>query len=218
MINNLLTNKTHIIGADECGTGALCGPLVVCAVRASKDWQLAGLNDSKKLSPKKREALVVPLMQMIENKEITYHLAERSNTVIDKVGLAIALKDAYIECFNSLYQKEDLIIIDGTLKFDNLNVDHMDKISVIKADAKFSTVMAASIIGKVHRDQYMHQQHQTYPQYQWIDNVGYGSATHMTALKKYGPCSLHRYSYAPIKAIKDLPNHQRELDHNSKLE
>lgn len=196
-----MLDKPIIIGCDEVGYGCLAGPLVVVGVRAPKDWTLAGLNDSKKLSAKKRDGLLLPLMKLVESKTISYHLAERSNAVIDKVGVAVALKDAYVECFHALYQPDCLIINDGILKFDNLGVDDYDKISVIKADTKYPAVMAASIIAKVYRDDMMHRLHHTYPLYSWDSNVGYGSENHLAAIALHGPTPLHRMSYAPMKNI-----------------
>lgn len=194
-----MIDKPIIIGCDEVGYGCLAGPLVVVGVRAPKDWKIDGLNDSKKLSAKKRDALLLPLMKLAKSNEISYHLAERSSQEIDKVGVAVALKDAYVECFHALYNKDCLIISDGILKFDNLGVDDYDKVSVIKADAKFPAVMAASIIAKTYRDEKMHKLHLTYPNYGWDSNVGYGSKDHLAAIEKYGPCPLHRQSYAPMK-------------------
>lgn len=201
-LDSLLNDKTHIVGADECGYGSLAGPLVVCAVKASKDWTLTGLNDSKKLSAKKRDAMLLPLMKLVENKEISYHLAERSNEYIDKVGVYVALKEAYVECFHALYAPDCLLIVDGNLKFDELASDGYTVKSVIKADAKYPAVMAASIIAKTWRDDKMHTLHLTYPCYGWDHNVGYGSKDHLEAIDKYGPCPLHRFSYAPMKNIK----------------
>ena len=182
-----MLDKPIIIGCDEVGYGCLAGPLVVVGVRAPKDWALAGLNDSKKLSPKRREGV------------IAWHLAERSSQVIDQFGVASALKDAYVECFKALYQDDCLIISDGILKFDNLGVDAYDKVSVIKADTKFPAVMAASILAKTYRDGKMKLLHKQYPNYGWDHNVGYGAKDHLEAIAKYGPCPLHRMSYAPMR-------------------
>lgn len=194
-----MLDKPVIVGCDEVGYGSLAGPLVVVGVRAPKDWAMAGLNDSKKLSPKRREALRGQLGTLIENKTIAWHLAERSNVQIDKVGVAVALKDAYVECFRALYEDNCLIINDGTLKFDNLGVDAYDKVSVIKADTKYPTVMAASILAKTYRDGKMKILHELHPMYGWDHNVGYAAKDHMDALAKHGPCALHRFSYAPMK-------------------
>lgn len=207
-----MLDKPEILGCDEVGYGCLAGPLVVVGVRAPKDWALEGLNDSKKLSAKKRDAMLLPLMKLVESKSISYHLAERSNAEIDKVGVAVALKSAYVECFHALYNKDSLIIIDGILKFDNLGVDAYDKVSVIKADAKYPAVMAASIIAKVYRDDLMHKLHHTYPDYGWDSNVGYGAKDHLAAIEKHGPCPLHRFSYAPMKNMKLPDPRQMKLD------
>jgi ribonuclease HII len=207
-----MIDKPIIVGCDEVGYGCLAGPLVVVGVRAPKDWKIDGLNDSKKLSAKKREALLLPLMKLVQSKDISYHLAERSNTEIDKVGVAVALKDAYVECFKALYQEDCLIISDGILKFDGLGVDDYDKVSVIKADTKYAAVMAASIIAKTYRDDKMHQLHHTYPNYGWDHNVGYPATDHREAIEKYGPCPLHRMSYAPMRYMKIADPRQLPLD------
>ena len=194
-----MLDKPFTIGCDEVGYGALSGPLVVVGVKAPQDWSLASLNDSKKLSAKKREAMRGKLSDLIENETISWHLAERSSFEIDKIGVALALKNAYVECFRALYSPDSLIISDGILKFDNLGVDGYDKVSVIKADTKYPTVMAASILAKTYRDEKMHVFHDLHPMYGWDSNVGYGSKDHLEAIAKHGPCPLHRYSYAPMK-------------------
>lgn len=194
-----MIEKPMTIGCDEVGYGCLAGPLVVVGVRAPKGWALEGLNDSKKLSAKKREVMRGKLGKLIEDKVITWHLAERTNNVIDKFGVALVLKGAYVECFHALYQPDSLIISDGILKFDNLGVGDYDQQSVIKADTKFPTVMAASILAKTYRDEMMKNLHHLHPMYGWDSNVGYGSKDHLEAIAKYGPSSLHRYSYAPMK-------------------
>jgi len=194
-----LHSKYNILGVDEVGYGCLAGPLVVVGVRAVKNWSLDGLNDSKKLSEKKRNTLRDKLEF---NKEIVWYKAERSSVEIDRDGVAVALKSAYVEVFHKLYQEDTLIISDGILKFDNLGVDAYDKFSVIKADAKFPTVMAASILAKTYRDALMKKLDPSYPVYNWKSNVGYGSKDHLEAIAKYGPCAFHRMSYAPMKNMK----------------
>jgi ribonuclease HII len=195
--------QLYTIGVDECGTGALCGQLVVCGVRAPHDWSLPGLNDSKKLSEKKREEMRLKLLPLILNNTISFHLAERSHLIIDQLGMYAALKDAYVEIFHKLYQYSDLIITDGNLKFDNLGVDNYNIQSVIKADAKYPTVMAASILAKTYRDQELREVDKLHPQYDWKTNKGYSTKTHLQAIKQFGACSLHRQSYAPMKNMKE---------------
>ncbi len=207
-----MIDKPFTIGCDEVGYGCLAGPLVVAGVRAPKDWALEGLNDSKKLTANRREVMRAKLLKLIEEKVITYHLALRPNTYIDKVGVAKALKEAYVECFTALYEKESLIISDGILKFDNMGVDDYDKVSVIKADTKFQTVMAASILAKTFRDELMRALHTRYPMYGWDHNVGYGAKDHLKAIEEHGPCLLHRMSYAPMKNMKALVDPRQLVD------
>jgi ribonuclease HII len=190
-----MPNDSFIVGCDECGTGSWAGPLVVVAVRAPKDWSLGGLNDSKKLSAKKREAMSVKLEKLIADGEISWALAERSNTVIDTIGLGVALKSAYVETFQQLYQAETLIIVDGNLKFDGLVPDDYNLTSIVKADTTVPQVMAASILAKVYRDSKMKILHKLHPEYGWDSNVGYGAKAHFNALKQYGYSPLHRMSY-----------------------
>lgn len=204
LLSILNNQKPFFIGCDEVGYGCLAGPLVVCGVRAPRDWLIPGLNDSKKLSEKKRQGMRTQLIKLAEEKIIRYHLAERSNDIIDKDGVASALKSAYIECMMALDDNKDcLIITDGILKFDNLGVDDYDIVSLIKADAQVPCVMAASILAKTYRDEKMKDLHKTYPQYGWDSNVGYGSADHMEAMRKHGLSPLHRRSYK-VKSMLDL--------------
>jgi ribonuclease HII len=194
-----------IIGCDEVGYGCLAGPVVVCGVRAPEDWFMAGLKDSKKFKTNKsmtaheqRTELALELKKLTEKGDISFHLAERSNTQIDNVGVAVALKDSYVETFHSLYQTNDKIIVDGTLKFTSYNLKFNVE-SVIKADDKYNTVKAASIIAKSYRDSMMFLLHNQYPVYDWWNNSGYGSPMHLEGIDKHGPCKLHRFSYAPMK-------------------
>ena len=196
-----MTDKPFIIGCDEVGYGAWAGPLVVVGVRAPKDWALDGLNDSKKLTAKRREVMSAKLEKLIASGDIAWALAQRENTVIDEIGLGVALKDAYVEIFKQLYRDDCLIISDGNLKFDNPAVNAYDKMSVVKADSKYTQVMAASILAKVYRDTKMKALAKQYPDYGWDHNVGYHSDDHVEGLEKYGPCPLHRFSYKKIKEL-----------------
>jgi len=193
-----------IIGADEVGTGSLAGPCVVCGVKAPKNWNLVGLNDSKKLSEKKRKIVGDKLSKLIDDKIISFYIAERSNVEIDKIGLAEALKSAYIEVFHALGLHQPIsIIVDGMLKFDSPCLDVYTITTEVKADAKFPSVMAASIIAKNYRDDLMKKLHLLYPQYDWNGNMGYGSKNHIAAIKEHGLSPLHRRSYK-VKSLIDL--------------
>lgn len=199
----------YTIGADEVGYGPLAGPLVVCAIRATSDWKIDGLADSKSFkknkktkTSKKRETVCEAIEKLIALGDIRFALAERSNVQIDKVGVGVALKEAYVECFKQLYDDQSEIIVDGILKFDNMGIDDYTLRSVIKADTTVPTVMAASIFAKTYRDKKMKMYHKDYPQYDWDSNAGYGSKDHLAAIEKFGPSPLHRMSYAPMKNMK----------------
>lgn len=206
--------ENYIIGVDEVGWGALSGPVVVVGVRAPKDWAIDGLADSKKLkasSEKKLYEMRDKLSDLIESKKITWHLAQRSNVQIDKMTPALALKSAYVEVFNALYSDDNHIISDGILNFNGLGVEHMSMESMVKADTKIPTVMAASILAKTYRDQVMKDFHLLHPMYGWDSNAGYSSRDHLEAIAKYGPCALHRYSYAPMKNMQTADPRQLNL-------
>lgn len=197
---------TYLISTDECGWGCIAGPLFVCGVRALTDWKIDGLNDSKKLSPKRRQIMHDRLMECVEQKEITYHIAQRSNVEIDTMGCYAALKDAHIEAFKMLGDAKTPIIVDGNLRFNGLGMDDWQIKSVIKADASVPICMAASIIGKYRRDMLMAKLGKEYPQYGWDGNWGYPTADHKEALEKFGITPLHRKSYRPVKDMLLAPH------------
>ncbi len=197
----MIPDSTFIIGADEVGMGCYAGPVVVGAVRAPKDWVLEGLNDSKKLSEKRLDIMSAKLIELAKKNEIWFAIAERSNNIIDTIGLAPAQKEAYIQSIQEIWHDDSIVILDGQLKLPANQIAVHRMISVVKADSIFPTVMAASILAKVYRDRKMVLFHETYPEYNFASNVGYGSLEHRTALEKYGPCPLHRFSYKPIKAL-----------------
>lgn len=199
-LNDYLLDKLSIVGADECGWGSNAGPLVVCAVKAPKNWDLIGLNDSKKISAKKRETMQTKLLQLVAIKEIEYAIASRSNIEIDTLGAAPCLRACYEEVFIKLSQLDSVLITDGNLKFDNLASRGYQVLSLIKGDTLVPAIMAASILGKTFRDAQMKELHQTYPNYGWDDNAGYPTAKHIAAIKKYGFSPLHRKSYK-VKAL-----------------
>lgn len=180
----------YIIGSDEVGTGACASGFVVCALRAPAFWTLDQLNDSKKLTPKKRYEIAQRLIYLSDIGEIDYILIEVSNDNIDAFGLGKTLKDAHREAINILADDDVEAIIDGKLKI----TASCPTSSIIKADQSVPTVMAASILAKYYRDEAMKRLHQLYPQYNWKKNVGYVTAEHKAAIKKYGLSPLHRKS------------------------
>lgn len=189
-----MTEKTHIIGADECGYGSLAGPLLIGAVKAPKDWSISGLNDSKKLTDKQRRTMNEKLRMC---GDIQFTLAERSNKHIDEFGVSVSLKECYKEVANTLYTPDSLIIIDGNVNFSE-TLAGMDYQTVIKADTIYPAVMAASILAKVYHDDIMIKLVKDFPHYEkygWQSNMGYGSAKHIDAIRKIGYSEVHRLSY-----------------------
>lgn len=193
-LNYVVVNDEYIIGCDEVGTGTAAGPLVVCGVRAEKEWRIDGLRDSKKLSEKKRNIMRDKLSKESDSNNITIHIAERSNECIDKLGLAAALKEAYVEVFKKLFINKSFIVVDGNMKFENI-LPNCKIMSIIKADDKVPSVMAASIIAKTYRDALMKAYHENYNQYGWDTNVGYLTGEHLNAIGKHGMTPLHRKSF-----------------------
>lgn len=194
-------NYTSIIGADEAGTGACAGPAAICAVKAPKNWTMAGLNDSKKLSENQRLILEKQLLALIKRQEIEYCLILKSNQEIDQFGLAACLDQAFTTVIQKIYQPNIEVIIDGKRQVKNLSQVVGNNISyVIRADSKYPQVMAASILAKCARDRVILDLDKLHPEYQWESNRGYLRPDHIAALKKYGFSPFHRTSYK-IKGV-----------------
>ena len=181
----------YIIGCDEVGTGSVAGPFVVCAVRAAEKWNHPGLNDSKKLSPKKRYQLNQELIHLSDAGEIDYIIIQVSNANIDIHGLGVALKNTHVEAINILADPSVTAILDGKSKIEA----DCKVISMIKADQTVPTVMAASILAKVFRDNFMQEIDKEYPHYHWRKNAGYITAQHKQAIQQYGLSPYHRKSF-----------------------
>ena len=184
-----------VFGIDEAGLGPLAGPLVAASCyiqnQSLSDELLENINDSKKLSQKKREYLFEIITHF---PTIKYGVAIVENTEIDKLGLSNAWKKAIIGSLGS--QFADVCLIDGNRK---VSVPNCKTASIVKGDQKSYSIAAASIIAKVTRDRIMKQIHEEFPQYGFDKHVGYGTKQHMEALSKFGPCRYHRFCYAPVK-------------------
>jgi ribonuclease HII len=181
----------YIIGADEAGTGACAGSFVVCAVKAPLDWNMLGLADSKKLSPKKRAVIAKRILEEFNAKVIKYSLLEVSAQQIDRDGLGVALKWAHKTVINNLVTDDSVAIVDGKLEIEA----KCPIKSMIKADSEIPTVMAASILAKTYRDNVMVKLHQKYPVYGWDKNFGYVVNQHKEAIRLHGLSEFHRKSY-----------------------
>lgn len=181
-------NIQYIAGIDEAGRGPLAGPVVVASVILPKDSMIEGINDSKKVSEKKRELIYEQIME----QAISYGVGIISPEEIDTINILNATKKGLTMSLVELTTKPDLILVDALTKIDTLGIPYQ---SIIKGDAKSYSIAAASIIAKVTRDRIMRQWDEIYSQYGFGKHKGYGTASHIAAIKEYGPCTIHRESF-----------------------
>lgn len=177
----------HICGIDEVGRGPLAGPVVACAVILPKDCDILYINDSKKLSEKKREALYEEIMVKAEAVGIGIVGPER----IDEINILQATYEAMREAISKLDIQPDLLLNDA-VKIPGVDIP---QVSIIKGDAKSASIGAASIVAKVTRDRMMVEYDSIFPEYGFAGNKGYGTAVHIEALKQHGPTPIHRRSF-----------------------
>lgn len=178
---------TLVGGVDEVGRGPLCGPVVCASVILPKDCEIIGIDDSKKLSEKKREEL----FDKIINEAIAYNIEFVWQDEIDELNILQATKKCMAKAINGLSVKPEMMLIDAV---DNLDIN-CDYCSIVHGDAISYSIGAASILAKVSRDRYMVEISSIYPEYNLAKNKGYGTKEHMDALYKYGPCEIHRKSF-----------------------
>ena len=182
----------YIVGTDEVGRGPMAGPLVVAAVILPDDVVIAGLNDSKKLTEKKREQL----SEIIKQKAIEYQIQYMSVEEVDRLNVYEASRQAMMACVRKMKHKVDYVLSDAMpIDFEYPCID------IIKGDMKSASIAAASIIAKVERDHYMVELDKRYPQYGFKKHKGYVTKMHLEAIDKYGVCEHHRTSFAPVKNI-----------------
>ena len=178
----------NICGIDEAGRGPLAGPVVVAGVIMPEDSMIEGVNDSKKVSEKKRELLYDKIIE----EALAYSVAIIGQDVIDEINILNATKSGVTKVIEELDVKPDLILIDALEHIDTKGIPYE---SIIKGDAKCYSISAASIIAKVTRDRIMREWDNVYPQYGFIQHKGYGTAKHIAAIKEYGLCPIHRRSF-----------------------
>lgn len=176
-----------IAGIDEVGRGPLAGPVVTCAVILPKDFNVLYINDSKKLTEKKREELYDIIME----KAISVGIGIESPKVIDDINILQATYSAMRKAIDALEVKPTLLLNDAV----TIPMVNIKQVPIIKGDAKSISIAAASIVAKVTRDRMMVEFGKLYPEYDFAGNKGYGSATHIDALKKLGPTPIHRQSF-----------------------
>jgi len=193
MLMNNFSNSNFEAGVDEAGRGSLAGPLTAAAVILPKDYENDALDDSKKLSEKKR----FQLKSIIEKDSIDFAVFFISPFIIDKINILNSTFKAMHGALNNLKTIPSFIVVDGNKfkKFKNIN--HK---CVVKGDAKYQNIAAASILAKTYRDSYMIDQHNRFPAFGWDKNKGYGTEFHITNIKKYGISELHRKSFVIKKS------------------
>lgn len=176
-----------ICGVDEAGRGPLAGPVYAAAVILPSDCVIEGLNDSKKLTEKKREAL----FDEIKEKALAYGIASADEKEIDEINILNATFLAMKRAIDSLSVRPDLALIDGNQK-PHTNIE---EVTVIKGDAKSMSIAAASVLAKVSRDRFMLEMAEKYPQYEFAKHKGYGTKLHYEKIAQYGVCDIHRRTF-----------------------
>ncbi|UWG96136.1 ribonuclease HII [Dehalobacter sp. DCM] len=182
-----------IAGIDEAGRGPLAGPVVAAACILPVEFDLPGLNDSKKLSEKKRKELA----EKIKDQAVAYAIGSATASEIDLINILNATKLAMTRALDALQHTPDYIIIDGR---DTLNIT-LGQRAVIGGDGLSASIAAASILAKVTRDALMDDMHRIYPEYCFDRHKGYGTAQHLAMIERFGPCQIHRQSFSPIKEM-----------------
>lgn len=185
-INN--PNIEYICGIDEAGRGPLAGPVVVASVIMPRTSMIEGINDSKKVSEKKREELYDKIL----DEAVAYGVGIIDWNKIDEINILNATKLGLTTSLKELSKKPDLILVDALTKIDTLGIPYN---SIIKGDAKAYSISVASIIAKVTRDRIMKGWDEVYPMYGFEKHKGYGTKAHIEAIKEYGLCPIHRCSF-----------------------
>lgn len=182
----------YIAGIDEAGRGPLAGPVVVACAMMKPDSMIEGVNDSKKISEKKREKIY----EQIIEEAVAYGVAIIDQNEIDEINILNATKKGLTMCIkeveNKLNEKPKVILVDALTKIDTDGIPYK---SIIHGDSLSYSIAAASIIAKVTRDRIMRQWDEVYPQYGFAKHKGYGTKMHIDAIKEYGLCPLHRRSF-----------------------
>ncbi|MBQ4233389.1 MAG: ribonuclease HII [Firmicutes bacterium] len=177
----------YIAGIDEVGRGPLAGPVVTAAVILPEDFDLLGVDDSKKLTPKKRDEL----FEKIKEAAVCWAIGRREPGRIDEINILNATKEAMLDAVNGLSVRPDHVLIDA-VKLPSLDIPQT---SIIHGDALSVSIAAASILAKVTRDREMEEMAKIWPGYSFEKNKGYGTKAHYEGLKALGPCPIHRKTF-----------------------
>lgn len=187
----------YIVGVDEAGRGAVAGPVVAAAVILPLDaperlQYLDGVNDSKQMTPPKRDALY----DLIVEHALAYGIGSTPAAAIDEMGILPANARAMKTALQKLEPAGEYLLIDGRMRLQGIALPQRP---VIRGDSLSLSIAAASILAKVTRDRHMIEQDAHYPQYGFARHKGYCTSQHVTALEQHGPCPIHRHSFAPIR-------------------
>lgn len=185
---NCLNETLTEAGCDEAGRGCLAGPVTAAAVILPKDFSDPLLNDSKQLTAKQRDTLRI----IIEKEAVCWAVAMVDNEEIDKINILKASIKAMHLAITQLIIEPEFLLIDGNRFIKYKDTPYK---CIVKGDAKFQSIAAASILAKTHRDEYMDKMHEKYPCYGWLQNKGYPTIIHRQAIEKYGITPLHRKSF-----------------------
>ncbi len=182
------SGRSYIAGVDEVGRGPLAGPVVAAAVILPQDFDVLGIDDSKKLSPKKREEL----FDVIREKALAWSVGWVGPERIDEINILEATKEAMTQAVQGLSLQPDHVLIDGNFTVRALA---LPQTAIVKGDANSTSIAAASILAKVTRDRYMEEMDSVYPGYAFASNKGYGTKAHYDGLKAQGPTPIHRKTF-----------------------
>lgn len=186
-----------VAGVDEVGRGPLAGPVVAAAVILPADAEWEGLDDSKKVPPEQRELLYARVL----NEARAFSWAVVGPRGIDFMNIRTASLEAMRRAVHRLRVAPELVLVDGNARVPGLRIEQR---SVVQGDSKLLSVAAASVVAKVVRDRIMHRLDRVWPAYGFARHKGYGTAEHLDALDRLGPCPLHRYSFTPV-CVQSLP-------------
>ena len=193
-LSGLETEPEYICGVDEAGRGPLCGPVAAAAVIIPKGLIIEGVNDSKKLSEKKRDEL----FDIIIKNAISYSIVFEDEKTIDEINILNATLRAMNKAINNLNPKADFALIDGN---KNTGIETPNK-TIVKGDSRSHSIACASILAKVARDRLLMKYDEMYPQYGFKNHKGYGTKAHYEAIEKYGILPIHRKTFLK-KYLKD---------------
>ncbi len=180
-------------GCDEAGRGCLAGPVFAAAVILPKAFSHPLLNDSKQVTQKNRNEL----RSIIEESALAFAVASIDNEEIDRINILKASFKAMHRALDQLKAKPQLLLIDGNRFVKYKRTPHR---CIVKGDATYTSIAAASILAKTYRDEYMLQLHEEFPHYDWLNNKGYGTANHIKAMEQFGQCRYHRKTFL-VKSI-----------------